>query len=510
MKIHKQSTIRHRVQNTILLMVVFLASAGCQDRHEEYLTRAQSNFDARSFDKALVDVKNAIQIDSSRPEAHYLHALLLEREQSWQMMFDKLRKVIALNPSHIQANVKLGTIKLANGFYEEALKQVNAVLAVDSKNADAYALKAATQYRQGDIQLAIESAETALSYQPSNAGAVAVLIQIYKVSKPDLALTLINRNSEQNEVLPSLLEISIYQAQGKLGQAAAVNIELLKASLTIDPGNTAGLNALVNVYTAANRRKDALTYLKSHVQQHPDNTEALIVLGGLKADDGHFSESAKWYQQAIERQPHLTSGYLALGDLREQQGNNEAALIAFMEGLELESRDPSLLARAAQAKESLGKYDEAISLYETAISVDPQLWTLNNLAMLYADHAPQAADLYRAAALLNEHVDNFDAVVLDTLGWVHYKLGDEVKAIHYLKLARNEGRSDAVLAYHLGMAYILANKPTRAYQELSTAIASGEPFAGFETAHEQLKVLQAQHTQPSTTETAKKPTAEFQ
>jgi tetratricopeptide (TPR) repeat protein len=205
------------------MFIGLTACTGSADRQAEYLARAQAHFDAGNYDKASVDVRNALQINGDNVDARYLYALLFEKKNNLQEMVANLRFVIDLDPTQIPARIKFGTILVAGQMTDEALEQADAVLALDPEHAEAYALKSAAYFRDGETDLAITAAETALGFEPGNVSAVAVLTQIHKTEDPALALEIIRQGIEQQSELAvlKLLEISVYEASGDIEAASS-------------------------------------------------------------------------------------------------------------------------------------------------------------------------------------------------------------------------------------------------------------------------------------------------
>ena len=184
----------------LLLCLTVLLLTGCvgsEERAEQYLERAQQNFDAGDYVKARVDLRNVLQINDKHVAARYLFSLLYERDQNWQQMFANLQMVVELAPTHVLARLKLGALLMGSGAFEPAMKQADEVLALEPENTEGHALKAAIYFRSGDTNLAIASAQKALSLEPGNVSAITVLSQAYKADNPERALQIIEEGITQ-------------------------------------------------------------------------------------------------------------------------------------------------------------------------------------------------------------------------------------------------------------------------------------------------------------------------
>ena len=91
----------------ILFALVLAGCSGGEGRQARYFDAAQKHFDNQRYDKALIEVKNVLQINSNHVAGRYLLAQLYEQDKNWQQMFANLNLVVDLEPSHIAARTKL-------------------------------------------------------------------------------------------------------------------------------------------------------------------------------------------------------------------------------------------------------------------------------------------------------------------------------------------------------------------------------------------------------------------
>ena len=134
--------LKHLITRGLISLLLLSSISGCSSRDErkvEYLSRAQAHFEAQNFEKARIDVRNALQIDENYAEARYLFAQLFEREQNWPQMLGNLNLVLELDPNHVPAKLKYGTLMLAARSFDKASEQAELALAIEPDNAEIYA-----------------------------------------------------------------------------------------------------------------------------------------------------------------------------------------------------------------------------------------------------------------------------------------------------------------------------------------------------------------------------------
>jgi tetratricopeptide (TPR) repeat protein len=141
-----------------------------------------------------------------------------------------------------------------------------------------------------------------------------------------------------------------------------------------------------------------------------------------------------------------------------------------------------------------GQPEKAMAIYEKALAADPYRWAAaNNLAFLMADNPASATDLDRALELAQQAQRQRpeDPVVLDTLGWVHYKRGDMESATALLTHAVEKAPDNGALNYHLGQVLFDSNRLEDAREKLEAAMADDKDFAGKAAAKALLEKIKA-------------------
>ena len=107
----------------------------------------------------------------------------------------------------------------------------------------------------------------------------------------------------------------------------------------------------------------------------------------------------------------------------------------------------------------------------------------NNLASILADQKGDAKSLDRALALSRDFEQRApNPFFLDTLGWVHLKMGHQDDAIRVIQRAVTEAPQHPILNYHLGMAHFKAGHRVEAQTHLKKALNTKQPFPGMDEA----------------------------
>jgi tetratricopeptide (TPR) repeat protein len=142
-----------------------------------------------------------------------------------------------------------------------------------------------------------------------------------------------------------------------------------------------------------------------------------------------------------------------LASLYMAQGQGDLALSTVGNGLELYPENTDLLYQKALILERVGRHQEAAQEMKALLSFDDQhAEALNFLAYDLAvknrdlDEALHYAE--RAIALKPE------PHIMDTLGWVYYRMGRLIEALKIIEEASRELSEDAVIFEHLGEIHL--------------------------------------------------------
>jgi len=390
-----------------LVILTLNACSSREERKVEYLNRAKSLFEQQNFEKARIDVRNALQIDESFAEARYLYALILEQEQNWRQMAGNLQLAIESDENHLPARVKYGTLMLAGRVFDKASEQADAVIERDPSFAEAHALRAAIKFRQGDNTGAIASAQQALTHEPANISAVAVLTEVHKTENPKLALELIEQGigQQSDSTALQLMRISVFEANRDLESAVAAYEQLISEQpnnlyfhyrfVSLLEANQRHDEAAELIRTLANAQPDevqlklwlvqylvnhkdlptAESTLRAYIDAQPDQFDLQIGLGAVLLAQQKETEARAHYLAltANEEQSELAQrARLALAQLELRDGNAGASNRWIDEVLELEPENPDALTLQASKALQAKNYADAVATARSVLRNRPE------------------------------------------------------------------------------------------------------------------------------------------
>ena len=163
--------------------------------------------------------------------------------------------------------------------------------------------------------------------------------------------------------------------------------------------------------------------LETLAEMRPDSHEPLLRLGNLLRAQERFEEAVVAYDRAVERVP-------------EPQQHHWSLL--YFRGIALERSD---------------EWPRAEADFKKALELQPeQPYVMNYLAYSWVEkrqNLEQAKEMLRRAVDLRPN----DGYIVDSLGWVYYRLGEYENAVEYLERAVELRPQDPVINDHLGDAY---------------------------------------------------------
>ena len=195
----------------------------------------------------------------------------------------------------------------------------------------------------------------------------------------------------------------------------------------------------------------------SHIRRIPDGglygQLARLAESAVIEDSGQSEEAIVLMKAVAEKDPDNDYLQHRLGDSYRRNGQFASSRDAYMTALTL-GRDTGGLHRSlGVALERLGETEAAETHLLRAIEIDPgDAYALNYLGYWWAD---EGRNLDQAIAMIERAVSHrpSSGFFVDSLGWVHYKLGDPQRAVGYLERATELEPSDPEITGHLGDVY---------------------------------------------------------
>jgi len=388
---------------------------------------------------AIADLRSVLRDQPNAPTIMRALAAAYIANHDVALAEETLRATIQANPSDVQTRLALADLLMKSGRGNEA--QPVADQLVSDQPGDMGAMEAAfrVQMQRRDLVAARKTAQEILSL------------------RPDLPA---------GNYLTGLVD----EAEGKL-EAARKSYELAS---DLAPGVAEPLAAAARVDLAQHQGPRALARAEHALAAAPDSSALLDLKAEILAQLGRYDESADAANRVIALAPAWWVAYDDLARAELGRGRSEAAVAAYMRGIDATQSAPLLVLQLASLLERVGRVDDAAVLYEAWLRREPgSELASNNLAMLLLTHkSADPAALERALALARRLESSTQPEFLDTLGWVHYARGEYAPAVEILQRAVAAAPEAAVFRAHLGLAQFRAGQRNEAKENLQRALAT--------------------------------------
>ena len=342
--------------------------------------------------------------------------------------------------------------------YDEALVLLDRVLEIDPTLADVHIIKARILSAQGKQEQAMGLIAMVLMEQPENDHLrlqyARMLVEQRQFNQAKAQFNLLLKNDPENaEILLSLGLLNI--ETGELDQAAEHLTHL------VNIGQKANIANYYLGRIAQNREQHKIAisyYLKVNSGDYV--FDAKMRIAGLFARLGRVDEGLRQLEVLAENQtswPLRVRAYLAQGEILASKKRYAEGLEMYSRALQQKPDDADLLYARALMAEKVDRIDITEADLLKLLSAQPEnANALNALGYTLADRTERLEEardyIKRAAELVPD-----DPAILDSLGWVSYRLGNMQDALKWLGMAF-ERLEDAEIAAHYGEVLWINNR----------------------------------------------------
>jgi len=435
---------------------------------DQVLTQKPNNIDAhltqghinlfRGEGEAAVNAFRTVKDERSRYIPAYLglaNALLMQKQANLAM--DTLKSALKIDPKSRDTRRTLARLHLRDGDPSAAEKE----------------LRAMVEAHPGDIRCLLELGDF-LAFEKRPAAAEAVYV----------------RALEQFPENPAgYIRLSHFKAhQGDVPEAMGS----LEKGLDRNPGSSRLLTVLVQTGIAHQKYARAVDACETFLKISPDSVQAYNLLGFVHTAKKDFATAEKMLKKAIALQPINPAVHDNLAKLYLLQGRKQAAVANLEAAIASMPDSGAAYLTLALIHQRDQDYAKALAVYEKALERNPDFWfAMNNAAFLTGETTRDAAELEKALDLANKALARRpeDPSALDTVGWLHYRLGNYQRALGPIEQALEKAPDNRTILSHMGQVYAALGRPDEAREHLQKALAGEGDFIGRQEAVDVLDKL---------------------
>lgn len=438
---------------------------------------------AHDYGAALQAAEQWIEVEPDSEEAMRTASILYLRTGNVRRAAGHLGDVIArsgIDSGPVFDTVTVQLIREPNK--PAALGVAEALLERFPEDSNAMFCVSRVAFTVGDRGRAITAAEQALAKRPEWARVRAFLSRLYvadgRVDEGLTALKTAIEHDQANAELRQAYARLLLEAR-RFDEARAEFQAILDRNpddadshyamglLELDADNPdAAEMHFMRLYELGERSNDASYYLGTIAEKKGQLQRAIRWYSGVRGGDyrieaqirearvlamrGHVDAAVARLATIRRVEPELAVRlFMSEAEILRDANRMEDAMASYDSGLAEHPDDPDLLYARALHGERMGRIDWLERDLRRLIEIEPEnAHALNALGYTLADTTDRYAEalslIERAYKLLPD-----DHAVIDSMGWVQYRLGNLGAALEYLQRAAGL-RKDAEIAAHLG------------------------------------------------------------
>ena len=312
---------------------------GCsepQKKRDKHYKRALEYIKLADEKSAIIELKNAVNLDPKFADGRYQLGLLYLRTGDAGKAFGELQRATSLDPQNLDAGIKVAEFLLLSSNKEESRKYVEQVLETDPEYQDGLALLANLELIEGNFRKAEEVIDKAISLNNS-------IDKYYNI---------------RGRVL-------IAQERFAEGEKS-----LLK-SIELNPNHFANYKTLL-LYYEQRQNESAVQQLLDHMtRKFPENPQLHLMLARLHQQRGELIEAEQAYVKAKEQGDNSISYWLLLTEFYKDIEQYEQAEQTLQSALEAFPEDLQAQVSLGDLLFDLRKFDEAQKILDDLLESNP-------------------------------------------------------------------------------------------------------------------------------------------
>ena len=443
-------------------------------------------------DDALKHLDTLLNLDNQQDKEQLfgMLAATLKGESDQEQTLQSLKKLSAKYPQDPYLAITVAELEFQNKLYQQALKTIDQILKIKTDWQRALTLKARTLFSLEQFNDSQKLFEQIFANDPENIQPrITYARSLLTIGNVDAAL---DQLREIISIAPDNHEIILY------------TIPLLISSERFDVAEE-----YINALLEKNISTETVIFQKGVLRQEQGKTqeakkyfeqintgqnfiEAQFRLAQIIANEGDLEKALALLQELRKKHPtHTIQTHLMETEILRTNKMYKRALALISEAIEQDQNNDQLLYNRAMLAVDVKDLELAEKDLRKVIELAPDhAHAYNALGYTLADET----DRYEEAKTLIEKAYALlpnDVAIIDSMGWVHYKLGNYDLAKKYL-LQALKMRKDPEIASHMGQLLITIGKKKEAKEFLQGVL---EQFPENEIILEVLKQLQDQKLQ---------------
>lgn len=454
--------------------------------------------------EAVEYLKKAIKLDPSyRPPFVMAGSIMAAAGKDWDAV-EYLRKALKLDPSKEDAYLHLAISLTRLYEYEEAVTTLKTLVKLNTDSVLGYYYlgktysqmklhRDAAGYFQKTLELRPEFKQAAIDMAASYEalGEIPHAIEIYQrvVDNDDDKITVLQRLIQlliqQRRFEDALHYLHIESDTGYGGPDVMRKIGLIHLELEqfddaikvfksiLEKDNQLDQIRLYLGVALEEKGELELAYQEFTLISHdsmPVYVDAIGHIAFILKEQGKPLDAVQVLKKSIEAHPHELELYMKLSSLYDVLELSDAGIRLLYDAEKFFPDDPRLQFRIGVIYDKQGNRTESIERMKRVIAHNAKdVQALNFLGYSYAEmgiNLDEALTYLKQAVAIRPN----DGFIMDSLGWVYYKLKQYDEAARYLESAVALVEDDSTIAEHLGDVYTAQHARNKALKMYKKAL----------------------------------------
>ncbi|WP_110665635.1 tetratricopeptide repeat protein [Salinicola halophilus] len=398
--------------------------------------------------------------------------LALESGAAIDELIAPLRDYVAGHPTDLDAGLAMARLEAVGGDPAAALARLDHLAATTTVSAELWLVQSQIALGAGDTGLAEAAAQRGLALAPSDSRFLLALSQS-AIARGDIpaAEAQIDRLLKRYPDNPTLrIALARLYLQSAAPDAAQ---RLLLPLLDRDDTPPGAYLLLASIAESRGEADNALLYYRQ-VPPGPGFNESRALAIRMLARDARYATLQEFVRIESLRHTRQRSTLTQLGiEALDAADQTQAADALLSDALTQAPNDGDLLYTRAMRDYTQGNVPRMLATLRQIIERDPNdAAALNALGYTLAtetDRLDEALPLVERAAA----IDPDSPAIMDSLGWIHFRLGETQKALDYLRRAYDKV-PDQEIAAHLAEALLTLGQAAEARRVIDAAMANSD------------------------------------
>lgn len=450
--------------------VMLQGCSGNQDAaKQEFLRSGDQYFEAKDFNAAIVQYRNAIEQDEFFGEARYKLAQTYAAMNAWDRARREFVRAADLMPDDAEVQAAAARALLRSGEFQDARARAERALSLNPKHVDAHIVRGSAAAGLRDFEGALEAIEEGIATSPDQSELHVSLATLQAVQgrREEAEAAFKQALVFDPQSVPVRLALANYYWANQQMPAAE---GILKEALGLDANSVPANRALASLYLATNRRAEAEAPLKRAAES---NETAKLVLADYYVSLARYDEAQR-VLDGLSNEPRALAAVAGRrAGIEYQQGRRDAAHATLDAALAQEPKNVQLLLLKGGWLLQERNLDAALSAATSAVDADAQSWRAHELlGSVYAARrsSEDAVKVLAEAIRLNPRAHKSHLLLAE----LNVEQGRAEAAVRYAQEAVQVAPAHGLARYTLVRALLANNNVVRARTEVQPLLVAGQ------------------------------------